>query len=78
MIPGVLRDISGAHQELEVGERNLRVLDAADDKHRRRGLLKQTQRLQRHRRADALEILDRLDTLVDAEEGRDQIEQVLA
>jgi chemotaxis signal transduction protein len=44
--PGVLGHIAGAHQELEVGDRDLCVLHAADDQHRRHRLLEQTHRFQ--------------------------------
>jgi hypothetical protein len=58
--PGVL-GVAMLQQQEQIGDRDLRVLQAIDEQHRRGWLIQQSERLQRERRSVVEDIIERTD-----------------
>ncbi len=63
--PCVLRDVSAVEQQIDIGNRDLRVVDAGDDQHRRRRLAEKSLGHERQLGKFTNEIAGRLDAFDD-------------
>src|SRR5450830_982985 len=75
--PGLARPRAGVDQQVETGDRHLRILDAADNEERRGGLAEQAEGAQRHPRQEIVELIQRC-LAIDREVGGRAVEQIFA
>src|ERR1700675_4232756 len=76
--PGFFWNVAGFHEQEGVGDGDLRIESAGDDEHLRSWLAEKILIYERHLGKHFREIVNRLGSLENIQEGRDQAEQIFA